>query len=108
MQDLGYCMRAHIIKDGVIANTIEVELLGAIPGLVDASVGGSIDDSIVNGVVVPKPAPPFDPAPVMAELDAIDRKSIRSIREWIAAQPNAPQLLKDRDAQAAAARGKLK
>lgn len=55
-------MRAHVINDGVIANTIEVDSLDVIPGLVDASIGGSIGDSIVNGAVVPKPAPP---APVV-------------------------------------------
>lgn len=50
-------MRAHIIDSGVIVNTIEVESLDAFPGAVDASLGGSIGDSIINGVVVQKPAP---------------------------------------------------
>lgn len=57
MQHLGDRMRAHIIDSGVIVNTIEVESLDAFPGAVDASLGGSIGDSIVNGVVVQKPAP---------------------------------------------------
>lgn len=65
-------MRAHVINDGVIANTIEVDSLDVIPGLVDASIGGSIGDSIVNGAVVPKPAPP---APVPESV------SPRQIRE---------------------------
>lgn len=54
------------------------------------------------------PPPPVDTAAILAELESVDKKSIRAMREWITAQPNAPQLLKDRDAQAAAARSKLK
>lgn len=50
-------MRAHVLNNGVIANTIEVDSLGIIPGLVGASIGGTIGDSIVNGAVVPKPIP---------------------------------------------------
>ena len=38
-------MRAHIIKDGVITNTIEVDSLAFLPNLINASVGGSIGDS---------------------------------------------------------------
>lgn len=51
-------MRAHVIQNGVIANTIEVDSLDALPGLVDARIGGSIGDSIADGVVVPAPSPP--------------------------------------------------
>lgn len=40
-------------------------------------------------------------------LAELDRASIRDIREWIAAQPDAPQMLKDREAQAVVARGRL-
>jgi hypothetical protein len=43
----------------------------------------------------------------LALLDQLDRESIRDIREWIAAQATAPQTLKDREAQAIAARGRL-
>lgn len=43
-----------------------------------------------------------------AELAALDAASIRSIREWIAAQPTAPQILKDKEAAALAARAKIK
>lgn len=44
----------------------------------------------------------------MAALKEIDIKSIRDIREWIASQPDAPQMLKDREAQAIAARSRIK
>jgi hypothetical protein len=40
-------------------------------------------------------------------LAEIDLKSIRSIREWIAKQTDAPQYLKDYEAQAIEARAKL-
>ena len=58
-------MRAHIINNGVIANTIEVDSLDAIPGLIDADIGGGIGDSLIDGVIVPKPA---DPVPVPASV----------------------------------------
>jgi len=56
-------MKAHVIENGVIANTIAVESLDVLPNLIDASIGGSIGDSIVDGAVVPKPPP----APVVPE-----------------------------------------
>jgi len=46
-------------------------------------------------------------APVKAALAELDLKSIRSLREWVAIQPDAPmQLIKHRDA-AVAERAKL-
>lgn len=50
-------MRAHIIENGIVANTIEVESLGFMPGLVSAESGGSIGDRYVDGQFV-KPEPP--------------------------------------------------
>jgi len=41
---------------------------------------------------------------VDAELKAIDLASIRSLREYVASQPGAPQFLKDRENEAAAKR----
>jgi hypothetical protein len=46
-------------------------------------------------------------AEVKAKLIEIDLKSIRSLREWVAKQPDAPQYLKDYEAQASEARAKL-
>jgi hypothetical protein len=43
-----------------------------------------------------------------AALAEIDLKSIRSIREWIAKQADAPQFIKDYEAQAQTERAKLK
>lgn len=49
-------MNAHMLDaNGVILNTIVVDSLDVLPDLVDASIGGTIGDSIVDGVVVPKP-----------------------------------------------------
>ena len=47
-------------------------------------------------------------AAVKAKLMEIDLTSIRSIREYIAAKADAPQILKDREAAAVAERAKLK
>ena len=41
---------------------------------------------------------------ITQELAVLDRASIRDIREWIAKQLDAPQMLKDREAQAIAKR----
>ena len=46
-------------------------------------------------------------AAALADLVAIDLASVRSIREYIAAKPDAPQILKDHEAAAIAARGRL-
>jgi hypothetical protein len=44
----------------------------------------------------------------IASLGDIDARSIRAMREWIAAQPSAPQHIKDYESQAIAERGKIK
>jgi len=55
-------MRAHIITDGKISNTIEVESLDFMPGLIDAEIGGGIGD-LWDGESFSKPVipePTFD------------------------------------------------
>ena len=47
-------------------------------------------------------------AAAKAALVAIDLASIRAIREWIIAQPTAPQSLKDKESVAVLERVKLK
>ena len=42
-----------------------------------------------------------------AKLIEIDLKSIRGIREWIATQPTAPQIVKDYEVEAIGERTKL-
>jgi len=46
-------MRAHVIIDGSVSNTIEVESLDFMPGLLDASLGGEIGD-LWDGTVFSK------------------------------------------------------
>jgi hypothetical protein len=73
-------MRAHQLDaDGVILNNIEVESLYVLPNLV-ADIGGSIGDSIIDDVVVPKP--PYVPtaderrAVIQAEIDDLERSTM--------------------------------
>ena len=48
-------MRAHIIENGVVVNTIEVEALDFMPNLVEAT-EGSIGWAYANGVfIAPEP-----------------------------------------------------
>lgn len=44
----------------------------------------------------------------LANLAAIDAASVRAMREYIASKSDAPQILKDRELAAQAARAKLK
>lgn len=46
-------MRAHVVENGMVANTIEVESLDFMPNLIDASNGGQIGDSW-NGEIFSK------------------------------------------------------
>ena len=46
-------MRAHIITAGKVSNTIEVQSLDFMPGLIDASIGGTIGD-LWDGTVFSK------------------------------------------------------
>jgi hypothetical protein len=46
-------------------------------------------------------------APILAALQNVDTQSIRSIREWLAAQPSAPQFIKDHEKTAQEQRKKL-
>lgn len=67
---------------------------------------------------IPPPPKPKKPTPeeireaennaIKAKLLEIDFASIRALREYIAAKADAPQILKDKEAEATAERGKLK
>lgn len=68
-------MRAHIIENGIVTNTIEVESLDFLPNLIDASLGGAIGDRYENGKFLPPlPSPP---APV--ESSTVDAERDRRI-----------------------------
>jgi hypothetical protein len=70
-------MKAHIIKNGVVVNTIEVTSLDFMPGLIEATNGG-IGWSYDNGVFTKPPEPTPPPAPtkeqLLAELQALTSK----------------------------------
>lgn len=61
-------MRAHVIQNGVVTNTIEISALDALPGvtLIDADLhGGTIGDGWDGATVSPAPAHPLDPTEVV-------------------------------------------
>jgi hypothetical protein len=63
-------MQAHIIENGVVVNTIEVESLDFMPGLIEATEGG-IGWTYADGVfTAPQPATPVNAAPTKEELQA--------------------------------------
>lgn len=72
-------MRAHVIENGVVVNTLVVDSLDFMPGLVEAPEGTGIGWSYINGQFVdnrPKPeAPPAPPAltkeQLLAQLQAL-------------------------------------
>lgn len=66
-------MRAHVIENGIVVNTIIVESLSVLPNLVSAENGGDIGwrydgNSYVEPEPLPKPTPA--PAPTKEELFA--------------------------------------
>ena len=67
-------MRAHVITNGKVTNTIEVAALDFMPGLVDASKGGKMGDNYADGVFT-------TPEPVVVVPQVVDmaraRKALR-------------------------------
>jgi hypothetical protein len=72
-------MKAHVITDGKVSNTIVVESLDVLPNLVKATEGG-IGWTYANGVftappepevVEPEPAPAPTKEELLAQLNAI-------------------------------------
>lgn len=55
-------MRAHIIENGIVTNTIEVESLDFMPNLVDAAEGGAIG-WLYDGEKFTPPEPTPEPVP---------------------------------------------
>ncbi len=73
-------MNAHMIKNGVVINTVVVRSLADLPDLVDASAGGAIGDLYANGVFSkPQPTPPVvpDTAPMAAARKALRAAGIK-------------------------------
>jgi len=74
-------MKAHLIKDNTVVNTIEVTSVDFLPGLISAENGGRIGD-LWDGVVF---TPPSLPEPtneeIKAQLMTADLKIIRALTE---------------------------
>lgn len=61
-------MRAHIIENGIVVNTVEVESLDVLPGLIDATegdIGWAFDGT---NWTPPPPPPPKTPEEIRAEV----------------------------------------
>lgn len=89
-------MRAHVIENGVITNTIEVETLNFLPNLIDASVGGSIGWGYTDGVLT-EPAPISEPVPdsvsmSQARLQLLSLGSYATVNAAIATTPEEAQI----------------
>lgn len=80
-------MKAYIIENGVITNTIEVDSLDVIPGLIEATEGG-IGWGYADGVFTP----PVTVRDIKAEIAALEitvtprriRESILGDNGWLA------------------------
>ena len=79
-------MRAHIVENGIVTNTIEVESLDFMPGLIEATDGG-IGWSYINGIfidnrpVTAEPVQAIEPTKeqLLSELAALTEK-IRALK----------------------------
>ena len=86
-------MKAHVISDGLITNTIEVDSLDFMPNLIDAT-SGKIGDGYVNGVIVPHtPAVPVPQSVTRAQakLALLQAGLLGSIQPAIDAISDATQ-----------------
>lgn len=60
-------MRAHIIENGVVVNTVIVDSLDSLPNLIDGSVGG-VGWSYVDGQLLPPPEEVKAPEQIKQEI----------------------------------------
>ena len=71
-------MKAHIITDGKVSNTIVVDSLDVFPNLIDADIGGTIGD-LWDGTVFSKP--PKDIPAEEAKIRAL-RNNLLNASDW--------------------------
>ena len=85
-------MKAHVIENGVVTNTIIVDSLDFLPNLVEATEGG-IGWAYVNGVFTP---PPDTRTPEQkAEEIRLRRDQLLAATDWTQAV-DVPQTTKDK------------
>jgi hypothetical protein len=78
-------MRAHVIENGKVINTIEVEDLSFMSNLVDANLGGTIGDTWDGErFATPAPDPSAVRAAIKAQIDELEQQSMmnRGVREF--------------------------
>ena len=59
-------MRAHVIENGIVVNTVIVESLSDLPNLVSAENGGDIGWDYIDGQFVDNRPVPVEPEPAAA------------------------------------------
>lgn len=75
-------MRAHVIENGIVINTIEVESLDFLPNLVDGENGGAIGDLYQSGQFI---KPPVDTEKLAADIRS-QRNTLLSESDWTQAK----------------------
>ncbi|MCL4555754.1 MAG: hypothetical protein M1572_02545 [Gammaproteobacteria bacterium] len=73
-------MRAHIIENGIVSNTIEVETLDFLPNLVEATEGG-IGWSYVDGKLLPPPELIKTPEQIKKEITDATSERLNSFAQ---------------------------
>ena len=105
---------SEIHGDNIPADAVEITEAEH-RALLDAQTAGNRIQPDARGRPVALPPPPKTPEQIAAdeadaarrELAELDMQSIRDIRAYIAAQPGAPQRLRDLEATAVATRSRL-
>ncbi|NDG04093.1 MAG: hypothetical protein EB121_01880 [Alphaproteobacteria bacterium] len=85
-------MRAHVIKNGIVVNTIEVDSLDFLPNLIDGETQGAIGDRYENGLFI-KPEPvveiPFSVTMRQGRLALLQAGLLSQVQSAISAQGEA-------------------
>jgi hypothetical protein len=68
----------------------------------------TLDEQLSSGEITQSEYNKFFNQPVKSNLNDIDIKSIRSLREWLVKQPDCPEFIKTYENQATAKRSELK
>jgi hypothetical protein len=71
-------MRAHVIENGIVTNSIEVDSLDFMPNLVDGEKGGAIGDFYQSGQFI---KPPVDTKKLAADIRS-QRNALLSESDW--------------------------
>ena len=70
-------MRAHVIENGIVVNTIEIEHLDFMPeisaSLIDAALGGKIGDLWDSQTFTAPPSPEVIVPPTLTKADLLDQ-----------------------------------